>query len=100
METSWELLVMLRKDDPMTIAAYAKKQKSLEQRGWKWAKHLAKQEKKLVRLMKITRASKRYEKKSFGATYEFGVEVPRTGDIRRARALDKENGDTMWFDAQ
>eukprot|EP00957_Ditylum_brightwellii_P139905 10661050-Ditylum_brightwellii.AAC.1 len=46
-ETSWEPLAMLRKDDPITIAAYAKDQKLLEQRGWKWAKHLARREKKL-----------------------------------------------------
>eukprot|EP00957_Ditylum_brightwellii_P093790 7141605-Ditylum_brightwellii.AAC.1 len=46
------------------------------------------------------KASKKYKKKSFGVTCKFGVKVPRTGDIRGARVLDKENGDTLWLDAQ
>eukprot|EP00957_Ditylum_brightwellii_P133232 10158951-Ditylum_brightwellii.AAC.1 len=46
------------------------------------------------------KASKKYKKKSFGVTYKFGVKVPETGDTRRARELDAENGDTLWFDAQ
>eukprot|EP00957_Ditylum_brightwellii_P066057 5010790-Ditylum_brightwellii.AAC.1 len=65
-ETSWEPLAMLRKDDPVIIAAYAKERKLLEQRGWKWAKHLAKHKKKLVRLLKIMKASKKYTKHHFG----------------------------------
>ena len=32
-ETSWEPLAMMQKDDPVTIAAYAKDRKLLEQRG-------------------------------------------------------------------
>mmetsp|Transcript_1296 Transcript_1296/g.1575 ORF Transcript_1296/g.1575 Transcript_1296/m.1575 type:complete len:358 (+) Transcript_1296:276-1349(+) len=44
-ETSWEPLAELKKDDPVTIAAYAKEQKLLEQRGWKWAKSIARREK-------------------------------------------------------
>eukprot|EP00957_Ditylum_brightwellii_P182880 13930144-Ditylum_brightwellii.AAC.1 len=86
---------MLRKDNPITIAAYAKDWKLLEQRGWKWAKHLARREKKLVRLLKIMKASKKYPKRQFGTAYKFGIKVPRTGDIRGARTLDKENGDTQ-----
>eukprot|EP00957_Ditylum_brightwellii_P189333 14410789-Ditylum_brightwellii.AAC.1 len=57
-EMSWEPLVMLRKDDPIIIAAYAKERKLLEQRRWKWAKHLAVRKKKLARLLKIMKASK------------------------------------------
>ena len=99
-ETSWEPLAMMQKDDPVTIAAYAKDRKLLEQRGWKWAKHLARREKKLVRLLKIMKASKKYKKRNFGVTFKFGIKVPRTGDIRGAKALDKENGNTLWFDTQ
>eukprot|EP00957_Ditylum_brightwellii_P018388 1384081-Ditylum_brightwellii.AAC.1 len=46
------------------------------------------------------KASKKYKKRSVGTTYKFGVTVPRTGDIRGAQALDKEKGNTLWFDAQ
>ena len=83
-ETSWEPLAVLRKDDPVTLAAYAKERKLLEQRGWKWAKNTAKREKKLTRLLKAMKASKKnYRKKSFGTKiYKFGVLVPRTGDVK------------------
>eukprot|EP00957_Ditylum_brightwellii_P098690 7517655-Ditylum_brightwellii.AAC.1 len=46
------------------------------------------------------KASKKYKKQSFGVTYKFGVKVPGTGNIRRARELDAENGDNLWFDGQ
>eukprot|EP00957_Ditylum_brightwellii_P065838 4993666-Ditylum_brightwellii.AAC.1 len=59
METSWEPLTVLQKDDPVKVAEYAKEHKLLEQRGWKWAKKMAGQEKKLARLLKIMKASKK-----------------------------------------
>ena len=101
-DVSWEPLAVMRKDDPVTLAGYAKERNLLEQRGWRWAKTLAKREKKFVRMLRIMKASKKkYMKKSFGKTkYKFGVEVPRTGDVRGAMALDKKNGDTLWFEAQ
>eukprot|EP00957_Ditylum_brightwellii_P180624 13758821-Ditylum_brightwellii.AAC.1 len=72
-ETSWEPLAILKKDNPVTIAAYAKERHLLNQRSWKWAKHLARREKKLVRMLKIMKSSKKYKKKSFGVTYKFGI---------------------------
>ena len=35
-----------------------------------------------------------------GFKYKFGIKVPRIGDIRGARQLDRENDNTLWFDAQ
>eukprot|EP00957_Ditylum_brightwellii_P103052 7853363-Ditylum_brightwellii.AAC.2 len=71
-------------------------------RGWKWAKKITGQEKKLVRLLKIMNASKKKNvKKSFGkTTYKFGIKVPRTGDMKGAMKIDKENGNQLWFEAQ
>eukprot|EP00957_Ditylum_brightwellii_P129187 9853335-Ditylum_brightwellii.AAC.1 len=46
------------------------------------------------------KASKKYTKRHFGTTYKFGNKVLRTGNIRGARALDRENDNTLWFDAQ
>eukprot|EP00957_Ditylum_brightwellii_P151724 11554100-Ditylum_brightwellii.AAC.1 len=46
------------------------------------------------------KASKKYKKRSFGVTYKFGIKVPGTGDIHGARELDRESGNTLWFDAQ
>eukprot|EP00957_Ditylum_brightwellii_P034748 2633893-Ditylum_brightwellii.AAC.1 len=46
-------------------------------------------------------SKKKYQKQSFGQTkYKFGVDVPRTGDIKGAMRLDRENRNTSWFDAQ
>eukprot|EP00957_Ditylum_brightwellii_P011434 863968-Ditylum_brightwellii.AAC.1 len=57
----------MRKDDPVTLAGYAKECKLLEQQSWKWAKSIAKRKKKLTRLLKLMKASKKkYQKQSFG----------------------------------
>ena len=99
-ETSWEPLAFMRKEDPITLTNYAKDRKLTNQRGWKWAKKLAKKEKKLIRMLKLMKASnKSYKKKNFGKRYKFGVELPNTGDIKSARRLDEEAGNTLWFDA-
>eukprot|EP00957_Ditylum_brightwellii_P039888 3020097-Ditylum_brightwellii.AAC.1 len=45
------------------------------------------------------KASKKCKKKSFGVTCKFGIKVPGTGDIYGARELDRESGNTLWFDA-
>ena len=101
-ERSWEPLMVLRKDDPVTLAAYAKDRKLLEQKGWKWAKKIAGREKKLTRMLKTMKASKKkYIKKNFGKTvYKFGVKVPCTGDVKGAMELDRENGNQLWLEAQ
>eukprot|EP00957_Ditylum_brightwellii_P202539 15330592-Ditylum_brightwellii.AAC.1 len=47
------------------------------------------------------KASKKYKKKLYGKkTCTFGVQVPRTGDVKSAMKLDQENGNNLWFDAQ
>eukprot|EP00957_Ditylum_brightwellii_P208572 15358092-Ditylum_brightwellii.AAC.1 len=46
-------------------------------------------------------SKKKYQKQSFDQTkYKFGVEVPRSGDIKGSMRLDRENNNTLWFDAQ
>eukprot|EP00957_Ditylum_brightwellii_P133914 10211877-Ditylum_brightwellii.AAC.1 len=71
-ETSWKPLAVLCKDDPVTLAGYEKERRLLEQQGWKWAKSIAKQEKKFVRMLNLMKASKKYQKKLYGKkTYKF-----------------------------
>eukprot|EP00957_Ditylum_brightwellii_P196575 14977804-Ditylum_brightwellii.AAC.1 len=65
-KTSWEPLAVLRKDDPVTLAGLAKERRLLEQHGWKWAKSIAKREKKFVRMLKLIKSSKKYQKKLYG----------------------------------
>eukprot|EP00957_Ditylum_brightwellii_P195193 14871705-Ditylum_brightwellii.AAC.1 len=65
-ETSWEPLSVMRKDDPVKLAGYAKEHKLLEQQGWKQAKSIAKCKKKFTRLLKLMKATKKkYQKQSF-----------------------------------
>jgi hypothetical protein len=51
-------------------------------------------------MLKIMKASKKYKKKSFDVTDKFGNKVPGTGDIQGAKQLDRESGNTLWFDTQ
>ena len=83
---------MIRKDDPITVAKYAKDKHLTEQRGWTWAKRIVEREKKLLRMMKANAG----QKKS-GRKFKFGIEVPRT--VKRALELDKTNRNSYWQDA-
>ena len=38
-EPTWETMEVIKKDDPLTLAKYAKDQYLLETPHWKWAKH-------------------------------------------------------------
>jgi len=96
-EVSWEPLSAMRKDDPVTLAGYARERKLLEQRGWKWAKRLAKNEKKFLRMLKLMKATKR---KPENTKLKFGIQVPGTGDTAGAMRLDRENKNQLWFNAQ
>ena len=40
------------------------------------------------------------KEKTVGTKYKFGVKIPRTGDIRGALKLDRENGNRLWYEAQ
>ena len=93
-DTSWEPLSTLRKDDPVTIAGYAKDNHLLEERGWKWCKRIAKREKKFLRMMKLMKAQQKGKR---AIKYKFGVQIPR--NVREAFELDKKNGNTKWGDA-
>ena len=76
-ETSWEPLVFMRKQDPITLTQYTKDRKLTNQRGWKWAKKLANREKKLIRMLKIMKAAnKSYKKKSFGKMFVSPGQAP------------------------
>ena len=82
----------MRKDDPVTLAKYAKDNNLLNQRGWKWAKRIVKSNKKYERMYKLMKGQKLQ-----GPKYKFGVRVPRTK--REALEIDAKNGNTLWQDA-
>jgi len=93
-EPTWEPMEMIKKDDPVSLAAYAKKKKLLNQSCWKWAQTYLKQDTRFARMMRQVQLNKA---KTNTIKYNFGVRVPRT--IKEALALDKMNGNTKWSDA-
>eukprot|EP00957_Ditylum_brightwellii_P054906 4161510-Ditylum_brightwellii.AAC.2 len=52
-------------------------------------------------MVKLMKASKKYQKKYCGkTTYKFGVQIPKTGGVKGTMKLDNKNGNSLWFDAQ
>ena len=91
-DVSWEPVNVIRKDDPVTLATYAKEKGLDNTRGWKWTRSITKNPKKFARMLKIMTGQKKSTKK-----YMFGIELPR--NLKEAIILDKKNGNTKWQDA-
>ena len=90
---TWEPLGEFARNDPMTVAVYAKEHDLLETAGWKRFKPYVKNTKKVNRMTKqAVLSSMRH-----GVRYKFGVQVPKTP--REARELDEKNGNKLWGDA-
>jgi len=94
LDPSWEPMEIIKKDDPVTLAEYAKSKDLLKQSMWKWAKRYVKNDKKFKRMKRLIMASKRAAR---GIKYKFGVQVPRS--IMEAYKLDERNGNNKWADA-
>ena len=92
---TYEPLDIFRKDDPATLAQYALDNDLLDTEGWKSLRRLAKNKKKLQRMVKQAKSSASH---NHGPTWSFGVQVPRND--READQLDIKNGNTKWADAR
>ena len=92
-EVTYEPLNALAADDPVSCAQYALKNNLLKTDGWRRFKSIAKNEKKMTRMVKQAKLrSYKYSPK-----YMFGFEVPR--NYAHALELDKKNGNTKWKDS-
>ena len=92
---TYEPLDIMIKDDPVTLAKYALDHDLLEVPGWKRLRRIAKNQKKLQRMLKQAKLSQSRQRK--GPIYMFGVQVPR--NEKEAYELDKKNGNSKWQDA-
>ena len=92
---TWEPLSVIAKDDPVTVAAYAKDNELLDTPGWKRLRRLARNDKKIKRMLKQVQLNAMRNPRM--KVYKFGVEIPR--DYDDAVRLDEENGNTLWQDA-
>ncbi|MDJ0828176.1 MAG: reverse transcriptase domain-containing protein, partial [Rhodobacter sp.] len=90
---TWEPLNIVGKDDPVTLAKYAKEHNLLDTPGWKFLARIGRRTKLLKRMIA---ASKRRQKQT-AIRYKFGVRIPR--NYQEAIDLDRENGNTLWQDA-
>jgi Reverse transcriptase (RNA-dependent DNA polymerase) len=90
---TFEPLDLIFKDDPVSLADYAESNNLLGIDGWKRLRRLAKNRKKLNRMLNQSKL----KAKRHGPIYKFGVQVPR--NIKEAYELDKKNGNTKWQDA-
>lgn len=96
-ETTWEPLSAMKKDDPLTLAVYARERELLDLDGWKWAKTYTTDPKKMIRIVRRVMAATRKKNKKHGPKYKFGVRVPN--NVRDAFAEDQANGNTLWAEA-
>ena len=92
-EVTYEPLILISKDDPITCAVYAKKHDLLDTTGWKHLKRYAKTSKRLIRAVKQSRI----RQVRASVRYQHGFPVPK--DYNDAMRLDKENGNTHLQDA-
>jgi hypothetical protein len=60
---------MIKKDDPITLAKYARDKGLLNQNQWMWAKRYTKNDKVLNRMLRSMNASKRKARK---VKFKFG----------------------------
>ena len=92
-EITEEPLSLIAADDPVTCATYAKKHDLLHLDGWKWLKHIAKNQKQPTRV--INQSKIRQVRRS--DVYQFGFLIPK--DYKQALQLDEQNGNSKWYGA-
>jgi hypothetical protein len=92
-DTSWENMLMIKKEDPIVLAVYAKENNLSHEQGWRWARKITDNPKRYARMLKAMKSQAKR-----GAKYKFGIEVPK--NAKHAKKLDEANGNTLWQDAE
>ena len=87
--TSITSLRDLRVDYPWECIAYASQNNLQHHPEWQWIDDYVASAPLFAKIVHTYRASKLGK-----ATYQYGVQVPKT--VKHARALDAANGDTLW----
>jgi hypothetical protein len=90
---TWEPLYTMSKEDPITMAGYAKDHGLLDTPGWKMLNKYVRRIKKYKRM--LNQAKRRTRRNA--PIYKFGVQIPR--NPKEAIELDEANGNTLWQDA-
>jgi hypothetical protein len=84
-------LKQLKESNPIEVTEYAKANQLDAEPAFDWWVSTVLRHRKRI----IKTAQTRHKR----AGYKFGVRLPRTNDIADAKALDRQNGNTLWMDA-
>jgi hypothetical protein len=92
-DVTWKSIVIIRADDPITVAKYVNESGLINNHGFnKYKKFINKQP---VKTRKVNVTTTIYSKHTLKS--KFGFLVPRNHE--EAIWLDKQNNDTLWQDA-
>ena len=94
-EPTSEPMSVIKLDDPITLARYARDNGLLDQLRWKWARRYVKNELKYQRMVNQVRLMKKRTNRAI--KFQFGYQVLR--NIKECKKLDKEAGNTEWMDS-
>ena len=87
--TSGKKLSDMKESYPVEVAEYASALGIQDEPAFAWwTKDVLQKQQEI-----IAAVNKRYQKK----THKFGISVPKT--VKEALDFDKENGDTLWWNA-
>jgi hypothetical protein len=92
-EPCWEPMEIFKKDDPVTLARYARDHNLLAGSAWKWANRYVKPLRNFLNMIRQILLKRKKRKVKF----QYGFKVPR--NVNEAYKFDNENGDTKWADA-
>ncbi len=87
--TTWEKLSDLKESNPIEVAEYAVAQSIDHEPAFAWWVPFTLRKRNRI----IAAVNKRY----FKRTHKFGIRIPKS--VEEAKAIDKENGNTLWMDA-
>ena len=90
---TWQDLTSIFKDDPVTVAKYAKDHNLLDVPRWKRCKKIARCAKMLQQMIN----NLRYHQSHTAIHYKFAVQIPC--NYKEAIQLDQANGNTLWQDS-
>ena len=87
--TTWETLKDVKDSYPIQLAEYAHHSRISTKPAFAWwVNHVLKKKKHMISKIKS---------KYWTRTHKFGIRMPKS--VEEARRLDRENGDTLWWDS-
>ena len=87
--TTWEQLKDVKESYPVQLSEYALQKKLIQEPAFAWWVPYVLKKRKII----IAKVKSKY----WTRTHKFGIKIPKS--VEEAKRLDRENGDTLWWDA-